>query len=174
MAALSWLKPCFPLYVCIVAKDCLLTGQEQVCTRTTQLLDCHHAENGQIHREMAADCPIVITSMVDTSLQTRNKEASLLHTWHWVLFCLLSSMKNPLFRFWRHLMSWSDIVENVSKNKYVLPHLKISKRYINVYLLYMALQAAIKYFHMFRIGLLLTLCSKGCRLTWRRNITDLM
>ena len=116
----------------------------------------------------------MITSMVDTSLQTRNKEASLLHTWHWVLFCLLSSMKNPLFRFWRHLMSWSDIVENVSKNKYVLPHLKISKRYINVYLLYMALQAAIKYFHMFRIGLLLTLCSKGCRLTWRRNITDLM
>ena len=52
--------------MCIVAKDCLLTGYEQVCTRITQLFVFHHAENGQIHREMAVDFPIVITSMVDS------------------------------------------------------------------------------------------------------------
>jgi len=33
----------------------------------------------------------------------------------------------------------------------------------------MALQGAIKYFHMFRIGLLLTLCSKGLDIVIRQN-----
>ena len=26
------------------------------------LVGCHHAENGQIHRKMVVDCPLVITS----------------------------------------------------------------------------------------------------------------
>ena len=34
----------------------------------------HHAENVQIHRKMAIDCPIVITSMNDTLFQTRNEK----------------------------------------------------------------------------------------------------
>ena len=31
----------------------------------------HHAENGPIHRQLAVDCPLVITSIVETLFQTR-------------------------------------------------------------------------------------------------------
>ena len=52
----------------LFAKDCLLTGQEQACTRVTRLFGwlfgCHHAKNGPIHRKMADDRPLVITSKV--------------------------------------------------------------------------------------------------------------
>ena len=54
-----------------IAKDCLLTVQEQACSRITCLFGCHHAENGPILRKMAIDCPLVITSIVD---QTRKEE----------------------------------------------------------------------------------------------------
>ena len=55
-------NPCLP-----IAKDCLLTGQEQACIRITRLsFCCHHAENGLIHGKMAVDCPLVITSIVET------------------------------------------------------------------------------------------------------------
>ena len=44
-----------------IAKDCLLTGQEQACTRITLLVGllfrCHDVENGQ----MGVDCFLVIT-----------------------------------------------------------------------------------------------------------------
>ena len=46
-----------------IAKDCLLTGQEQACSKITWLFVClfvcHHAENGPIHRKMVVDCPLV-------------------------------------------------------------------------------------------------------------------
>ena len=38
------------------------------------LVGCRHAKNGQIHRKMVVDCPIVITSMDDPLYQTRNEE----------------------------------------------------------------------------------------------------
>ena len=57
------------------AKDCLLTCQEQACTRITRLFGCsfgcHLAKNGHIHRKMAVDCPLVITSIVETLFKTR-------------------------------------------------------------------------------------------------------
>ena len=46
------------------AKDCLLTGQEQACTRITRLVVRDHAENGPIYRKMFVDFPLVITSKV--------------------------------------------------------------------------------------------------------------
>ena len=39
------------------AKHCLLTGQEQACSRITRLVGCPHAENGLIHRKLVVDCP---------------------------------------------------------------------------------------------------------------------
>ena len=36
-----------------------------------RLVECHHAENGLIPREMVVDCPIVITSIGDTLFQTK-------------------------------------------------------------------------------------------------------
>ena len=54
-----------------IAKDCLLTGQEQASTSTTQLVGCCHAENGPIRKKMAVDCPLVITSIVKPFFQTR-------------------------------------------------------------------------------------------------------
>ena len=78
-----------------IAKDCLFTVQEQACCRITWLFGCQHAENGPILRKMAIDCPLVITSIVETLFQTRQDhergiicQASLLHSWHWVLFLL--------------------------------------------------------------------------------------
>ena len=48
------------------AKDCLLTGQEQACSRITPLFVIvrRHAKNGPIHRKMVVDCPLEITSTV--------------------------------------------------------------------------------------------------------------
>ena len=56
-------------FLCFLpAKDCLLSDQEQACTRITWLFGrsfrCNHAENGLIHRKMVVDCPLVITSKV--------------------------------------------------------------------------------------------------------------
>ena len=57
-----------------IAKDSLLTGQEQARTRITRLfvssIVCYHAENGLIHSKMVVDCPIVIPSIGDTLFQT--------------------------------------------------------------------------------------------------------
>ena len=57
------------------------TGQEQACTRITQLFVrlfvCHHAKNGPIHRTMVVDCPLVITFKVKLIFRpdkTRKKE----------------------------------------------------------------------------------------------------
>ena len=48
-------------------KNCLITGQEQACSRITLLFGCrHHAANGLIHRKMIVDCPID-----DSLLQTK-------------------------------------------------------------------------------------------------------
>ena len=39
-----------------IAKDCLLSGQEQDCSRITWLfVRCHQAKNSLIHRKMAVD-----------------------------------------------------------------------------------------------------------------------
>ena len=61
--------------IIIIAKDCLLNGQEQACSRISRLFVCsfvcHHAENGQIHTIMDVDCPLVITSIGETLFQTR-------------------------------------------------------------------------------------------------------
>ena len=60
------------LIVVIFAKDCLLTGQEQACTRITRLsFACHHAQKGLVHRKMAVHCPKVITFIGDSLFQTR-------------------------------------------------------------------------------------------------------
>ena len=44
-----------------IAKDCLLTGQEQACSRITRLFVClfvcRHAQNGLIHRKMVVTAP---------------------------------------------------------------------------------------------------------------------
>ena len=84
-----------------IATNCLLTGQEQACSRITRLVvclfiwlfECHHAENGQIHRKMAVDYLLVITFIGDTLFQTRPDQqwgkigqASLSLSWHRVLF----------------------------------------------------------------------------------------
>ena len=57
------------------AKDWLLTGQEQACSRITRLFGwlfvCHHAENCVEHRKMVVDCTPLITSTFETLLQTR-------------------------------------------------------------------------------------------------------
>ena len=54
----------------LIAKDCLLTGQEQACTRITRLfgwfIGCHHAENGRKHRKIAVDCALMIKSKGET------------------------------------------------------------------------------------------------------------
>ena len=67
--------------VSFVAKDCLLTGQEQACTRITRLFVrlfvCHHVENGPIHRKIVFDCPLVIISKAKLFFRpdkTRKKE----------------------------------------------------------------------------------------------------
>ena len=71
----------------IIAKDCLLTGQEQACTRITWLFGClfvivcHHAENGWIRRKIAVDCTLMIKSWPDPN--------SLLHRSTLVLFIRL-------------------------------------------------------------------------------------
>ena len=46
---------------CPIAKDCLLTCQEQTCFRITwtRLGVRHHAENGLVHRKMVVDWPLV-------------------------------------------------------------------------------------------------------------------
>ena len=79
------------------AKDCLLTGQEQACTRINWLFTCllvrHHAENGPIHREMVVDCALVITSKVKpfSRPDKTKKEVWMIqsvfciYSWHWVL-----------------------------------------------------------------------------------------
>ena len=46
-----------------IAKDCLLAGQEQACTRNTRSVRCYLAESGLVHRKMEKVCPIVITSL---------------------------------------------------------------------------------------------------------------
>ena len=67
-----------------VAKDCLLTGQEQACSRITWLFGClvfivrYHAENGWIRRKIAVDCALMIKSWPDPN--------SLLHRSTLVLF----------------------------------------------------------------------------------------
>ena len=63
-----------------------------------RLVECHHAENGLIPREMVVDCPIVITSIGDSLFQTRPGflvqewiligQASLLHSWLLLSLCL--------------------------------------------------------------------------------------
>ena len=84
------------------------TGQKQACARITWLVVrsffCHHAENGPIHMKMVVDCPIVITSIDDTLLLTRSDQewgvigqASLLHSWHWVLLASHCNNRENLF-----------------------------------------------------------------------------
>ena len=59
---------------CNYWKDCLLTGQEQACTRITWLFvclfGCHQAENGPIHRKMAVHRALMITSKGETLFET--------------------------------------------------------------------------------------------------------
>ena len=59
----------------LFAKDCLLTGQEQACTRITRLFGrsfgCEHAEKGLIHRKIVVE---VSTSTGDTLFQTRSDQ----------------------------------------------------------------------------------------------------
>ena len=82
-----------------IAKDFLPIDQEQACSRSPCWLfvwmvvcssPCRKWPN---NRKMPVDCPIVITSMVDTLSHTRPDQkrgkigqGSLLHSWHWVLF----------------------------------------------------------------------------------------
>ena len=99
----------------IFAKDGLLTGQEQASSRITLLVGCsfvcHHAENRQTHRKMLVQCPIVITSLGETLLQTRpgNRNNWSTHyfaqlTLHWVLVSFsLSECKN----FFRTCRRWT-------------------------------------------------------------------
>ena len=67
-----------------LAKDCLLTGREQACTRITRLVGWlvvivrHHAKNGWIHRKIAVDWALIIKSWPDPN--------SLLHRSTLVLF----------------------------------------------------------------------------------------
>ena len=80
-----------------IPKDCLLSGQEQCCTRITWLVVCllghHRAENGPIHREMVVDCALVITSKVKpfSRPDKTKKEVWMIqsvfciYSWHWVL-----------------------------------------------------------------------------------------
>ena len=60
--------------LCFIAKDCLLTGQEQACTRITLLVGllfrCHDVENGQ----MGVDCSLVITYKVKPFADHTRKE----------------------------------------------------------------------------------------------------
>ena len=57
--------------VLLLAKDCLLTGQEQACTRMNRLFGCHNADYSSMHRKMVLECHIVIISTGDTLFQTR-------------------------------------------------------------------------------------------------------
>ena len=57
-----------------VAKDCLLTGQEQACSRITWLFVRHHVENGPINRKLVLDCSLVITSKVKPYPDKNRKE----------------------------------------------------------------------------------------------------
>ena len=45
-------------------KKWLFTGQEQACSKFTQLFGwlfiCHHAENCLVHRKMVVDCPLLM------------------------------------------------------------------------------------------------------------------
>ena len=65
------------LHLVQIAKDCHHTGQAQACKRITWLVGCSfvrdHAKNGRVHRKMAVDCPIVITS-IHTLFQTRKDQ----------------------------------------------------------------------------------------------------
>ena len=48
---------------------------------------CHHAGNGWIHRKIAVDCALMITSKGAVNPFCRPGQPSLLHSWHcWVLF----------------------------------------------------------------------------------------
>ena len=62
------------------AKDGLLTGQQQACTRITRLVGWLFVtvpKKAPIHRKMVVDCPLVITSKVKLFLRpdkTRTEE----------------------------------------------------------------------------------------------------
>ena len=82
----------------LFAKDCLLTGQEQACTRIIQLdvwlFVRHHAENGLIHMKMALDCPPPVTTFKVKKRfpdQTR-KEEQLVQP----VFCIVDAESSPL------------------------------------------------------------------------------
>ena len=63
-----------------IAKDCLLTGQEQACSWITWLVVCLFVRSSPcrkqpIHRKMVVDCPLLIISKVKP-----RQQASLLHS----------------------------------------------------------------------------------------------
>ena len=94
--SIEMLFPC-PLHIVfmwtIFAKDCILTGNRQACTRISRLFvwlfGCQHAENGLIHRKLDVDYPLAITSIGKPFFkpdQTR-KEEHLVHP----VFCIVDT-----------------------------------------------------------------------------------
>ena len=64
--ALHFAKDCGPTAVLVKSR----LGSSG-CLVVRSFVRCHHAENGPIHRKMPADCPLAITSIVETPFQTR-------------------------------------------------------------------------------------------------------
>ena len=94
---------------------------------------CHHAQHGLIHRKVVVDYIIVITSIGDTPFQTRPDaewamigQASLLHSWHWVLCSfgslLLWAKAHKHKRSWRFLPVF--ILPNMFGLRLCLPNIR--------------------------------------------------
>ena len=76
----------------MVIAECLLTGQEQACSKITWFVVClfvrHHAENSPIHRKLVVVCPLSSAIMITSKVKPRqqyqergmNGPASLLHS----------------------------------------------------------------------------------------------
>ena len=76
---------------------------------------CHQAENGPIHKKMALDCPLVMTSIVETIFKTRpDQERGIIVRFK---FCRNGDVlrNNCLFKFcqngdvWLRFWSWCKV-----------------------------------------------------------------
>ena len=105
------------------AKDWLLTGHEQACSRITRLFGwlfvCHHVENCVVHRKIVVDCTPLITSTFETLLQTR-QDRELVQS----VFCLIETGSclwiSPIVEVLRRADSLWQLAERLF---YPRPHL---------------------------------------------------
>ena len=108
-----------------IAKDCLLTGQEQACTRITRLFGWFGVIMPKLPNTYEDGCWLPhgdhINRWYPFPDRTRNEEklvngqASLWHRWHWVLFVFVFSKPKYIFVEWlveNQVRDFMDMTKN--------------------------------------------------------------